>query len=412
MANDVTLQRPKVMNRRTFLGTISASGIALGLSLPILGLRQAYGQSLPTAIRTRTVFNSSDLAQALAVAQPGDQILLSNGIYSGNFSLQRAGTLQAPIVIRSATPLGAAIRGNFALTAAHGWLYGLTFTEGSGPVTVAGPNCVVSHCKFVRGLTSSDGTNLFVTGVDVEVSYCEFDRLYTQGVGVSPSRGARRTRILNNYFHDNNAGTNPNCPLYIGSSPADEGIDAYCIVEGNLFLRAPQRYQETLLIKSSSNIIRYNTLLDCFGGAIFNRAGHRNQYVANYMQDGTGKGGGMCIFDRDNRVVGNVFSGANVRLEIFAGNRGPDDSIGSPPRLHPAAWNSFLVGNSGPLMIGRAYSNANPAMTVGARGTIVEAHRGAITYGRAEATVIRAYASIAVPAAAPLTTSRVGPGAA
>ncbi len=64
--------------------------------------------ALPNAV---SVNDAASLSSALNAAQAGDVITLSNGTYSGQFSIQASGTAQNPVVIRGASADGAIIDG-------------------------------------------------------------------------------------------------------------------------------------------------------------------------------------------------------------------------------------------------------------------------------------------------------------
>lgn len=402
---------PAVLSRRAALRRLSVFG--LGILLPYVPAppRLLQARTLPSAIRVRPVYNVSEFASALATANPGDHIVLSPGVYAGNFTLDRAGTAQAPIVIRAAQPLTADLRGTIALNSAYGWLYHLRFLEGGGQINLRGTGCVLSRCMILGGTRGNGATNVFITGQDIEVSYCEFARLYAQGIGVSPAKGARRARLLRNYFHDNINNGQANCSLYVGASPADELIAAGCTIENNLFVNTPHRYGETLLIKSARNAVRFNTVLDCKASGIFNRAGDTNIYEGNWVEDNTGGGGSLVVFDKGCQLRGNKVIGKWSYLDIFAGNRAPDAQMGSQRASYPAAWGTLMVGNIGAVRVGRYYSSANPAMTVPASNTVIEAQQGSITYNRQQGTIVRTTATSSFPQAVRLNPNLVGPRA-
>jgi hypothetical protein len=60
----------------------------------------------PVTPRSRLVSNTTDLAQALGTAQPGDVITLADGLYTGAWSIYASGTPQNPIVIRGTSQAG------------------------------------------------------------------------------------------------------------------------------------------------------------------------------------------------------------------------------------------------------------------------------------------------------------------
>ena len=67
-----------------------AAALLAGLALP----------SAHAAQRTVNVATAAQLTQALQNAQPGDLILLADGVYSGRFTLALSGTASAPITVR------------------------------------------------------------------------------------------------------------------------------------------------------------------------------------------------------------------------------------------------------------------------------------------------------------------------
>lgn len=99
-----------------------AFGVALGATTLIVA-PIAHADEKPVA-------TSADLVAAIASAQPGDAIVLAAGTYDlGNVSCSTSGTADAPIVVRSATPLGALIRFSgvegFKVSGAHWHFEGL-----------------------------------------------------------------------------------------------------------------------------------------------------------------------------------------------------------------------------------------------------------------------------------------------
>jgi len=367
---------------------------------------------LPTPLRTIDVANATQLANALSNARPGDHIVLANGTYTGNFTLTVPGTAANPIVVRAANKLGAVVSGGFRIRADHQILWGLVFGNNSGIQTWTGNSCKVLRCKFDGGIQSNDASTIELRGADCEIARCEFANHRSRAITVDVNGGARRALIRYNWFHDVvDNGSNFNAAIRIGESSLDENTTASCIVEYNLFERYDARYGETVALKSCDNTVRFNTLIDCRISAIQSRVGHRNAINANLVKDQTGAAGGIRVMDRDNVLLGNVLIGSGMRLEIFAGNRGPDerDNDYSPPAYYPAAWNTILAGNRGNVLVGAYYGSATPPMTVNAKNTIIEAHSGTITYARHENTTVRPSTNREIPQAVELRPNDVGP---
>ena len=72
---------------------------------------RAIPRTDPATPRLVAVQNSTTLRSALTAAQPGDVILLANGIYAGPFAMAASGTATQPIVIRGASADGVVIDG-------------------------------------------------------------------------------------------------------------------------------------------------------------------------------------------------------------------------------------------------------------------------------------------------------------
>jgi hypothetical protein len=92
---------------------------------------------------------------------------------------------------------------------------------------------------------------------------------------------------------------------------------------------------EIISVKSSDNIIRYNTLRNSFGGIVA-RHGHRNSFYGNFIiGDGKKAGmGGFRIYGNDHKIYNNYMEGLTDRgIELDGGSHdgGPDG--GSNPTV-------------------------------------------------------------------------------
>jgi hypothetical protein len=87
------------------------------------------------------------------------------------------------------------------------------------------------------------------------------------------------------------------------------------VIERNLFVRCTGE-NEMLSIKSGSNLIRDNTLLDSPGAQLTLRHGNENSVRRNYLR-GTD---GIRIFGDRNRVSENYFEGNTVAIQIGNGD--------------------------------------------------------------------------------------------
>ncbi|WP_214628404.1 S-layer homology domain-containing protein [Paenibacillus agaridevorans] len=87
---------------------------------------------------------------------------------------------------------------------------------------------------------------------------------------------------------------------------------------------------EIISVKSSDNIIRYNTIRNSYGGIVA-RHGHRNSFYGNYLiGDGETPGlSGFRIYGNDHKIYNNYMEGLTdrvIRLDGGTHDAGPDGS--------------------------------------------------------------------------------------
>ena len=141
------------LDRRGFGSLAAAVGVACSAPWPA----GAATDDPPVARRTLAVRSSIAFASALASAQPGDHIVLAAGTWSGNWTLARNGTLQQPIVIRSATKLGATMTGTITLAGQFTGVHSLRFSGNSLGVQIGNHDTFVLRCWFLgpRGVRAT-----------------------------------------------------------------------------------------------------------------------------------------------------------------------------------------------------------------------------------------------------------------
>lgn len=162
-------------------------------------------------------------------------------------------------------------------------------------VTVEGPHSGhnrVDHNLFARKVNR--GSPLFIRGDDAALVCSQHDR------------------IDHNHFRDVVYASRENGHETIrtgGNDLGASGKSSFTIIEDNLLERCSGE-DECLSLKSSDNVVRRNTLLDC-RGAICMRLGNRNVAEENIIiatVDGPGFGG-IKLFGFGHRVTGNWFAG-------------------------------------------------------------------------------------------------------
>jgi hypothetical protein len=130
--------------------------------------------------------DATQLAKALAAALPGDRIILTASSYSGNFSVTRAGTATAPIIVQAVTTLSATISGTFAVKAADVTLSGLAVKRG---IILQGNRARASRCK-VEASGSTPAVEI-ASGTDVAVEFCDLSKFTGRGIQITDAASKR-----------------------------------------------------------------------------------------------------------------------------------------------------------------------------------------------------------------------------
>ena len=174
----------------------------------------------------------------------------------------------------------------------------------------------------------------------------------------TPGNVSQYNRIDHNHFHEvNNTGGNNWETLRIGRSWQGP-TKGFNVIEHNLLVRATGD-PETISLKSSDNIVRYNTMLST-NGEICSRHGNRNQIYGNYILGGTR---GMRIYGADHRIYNNYVAASSIGIWIESGASSETDEPGKEHYQVYRAWvfNNTVVGQ--PIRVG----GGKPFQPVGCR---------------------------------------------
>jgi poly(beta-D-mannuronate) lyase len=312
--------------------------------------------------RTLSIGDSGALASALAGARPGDCLMLADGQFVFP-AIGAHGTAEAPILVRAAHRGQAVVSsGSIALRgAAYVTLDGLDFTS-SGNISFHD----VDHCRLTRSRIHPDERR-DVDWVDIEgrshhvrIDHDDFGPKKVMGnmlmLGGTGGQVVQYNQIDHNYFHDiQYGGGNGWETIRMGLSflAPSKGFNT---IELNLF-RATAGDPETISIKSSDNVLRYNTLRFNPGELVL-RHGNRNQVYGNYiLGEGNAKAGGIRVCGADHRIYNNyvadVKSGAAIFLE-----GGDGDGTDVPGKQHYRVYRTQVVNNTvvgGRIQIGGAH---------------------------------------------------------
>jgi hypothetical protein len=150
----------------------------------------------------------------------------------------------------------------------------------------------VDHNLF--GRKANGGSPVFVRGDDTTLTPSQHDR------------------VDHNYFRDVIYADDSNGHETIRTGSNDmgaSGLSTFTIIEHNLLERCSGE-QEIVSLKSSDNIVRHNTFVNC-RGSISLRLGNRNEVSGNFMLNPNGDPGcgGVKIYGFDHRVFNNYFLG-------------------------------------------------------------------------------------------------------
>lgn len=343
---------------------------------------------LPTAQRTVNVSTNSQLTLALSDAQPGDHIVLANGSYS-SFNMTKSGTQAKPIVIRAANILGASLPSGFNIIANDIICYGLS-SSGYTAVGFEGSAARTRfwRCRWING-SSRFAIRLF-NAPDFDAAYCEVAQWaqsggMSAGFAFSIGHGAVRPVWRYSMFRDTTSGGDQNAgeALHYSFGTGDR-------VGGGMVYRCkfknwnrPEE-EELISVKCSGNVFRQLSVENCGPQAINNRFGGNNLYDAIWTRNSGGIGVHDGCANRwgRNRVLGcrvdNPPSG-RWGIMVRAGQYPPCTLVpspGVPDGSNAAAGECIVSGCTGPIIVGRTYSNSvQPA-----RGTRIRQHSGTISF--------------------------------
>ncbi len=337
------------------LGTaaIAVAAIPVALAWP--------GIAAITPAATQLVSSISALQSALSSASPGDVIQLADGSYStsSDISISRSGTASAPIVVRAQHVGGATITGSGGFTIGASTSYvtlsGFTLTGSQGLSIPVG----ATHIQVTRNTFQMAGSVQYwvtVAGDDAQIDHNTFQHKSTIGnfievVGPGSSGMAQNTWIHHNYFLDQSyTGANGGESIRVGLSGRQHSA-AHALVEYNLFERCDGDL-EVISVKSTSDIIRYNTLRNS-KGTITLRHGWNNTVEGNYL---LGNSTGIRMFGNNHVVINNVVENSTGQaLEIGGGEVRDDTTSGTD---HEAvdhalvAFNTFVNDQASPIQMG------------------------------------------------------------
>jgi poly(beta-D-mannuronate) lyase len=294
-------------------------------------------------------------------AAAGEVIQLADGSYStsSTISISRSGTASAPIVVEAQHAGGATITGSggFSIGSSVSYvtLEGFKLTGSQGLSIPVG----ATHIQVTRNTFEMAGSVqywLTVGGDDAQIDHNTFQHKSTIGnfievVGPGSSGMAQNTWIHHNYLLDQSyTGSNGGESIRVGLSGRQHSA-AHAIVEYNLFEQCNGDL-EVISVKSTDDIIRYNTLRNSHG-TITLRHGWGSLVEGNYL---LGNSTGIRMFGNNHTIINNVIENSSGQaLEIGGGEVRDDTTSGTD---HEAAYhdvvafNTFVNDQPSPIQMG------------------------------------------------------------
>lgn len=338
----------------------------------------------------------SDLQSAAKNAQPGDVLILPEGVFHDTpLAFHAEGTAEKPVVLKSANPGQTVFTGNSQLSFSGRFLRieGLVFRN-PGPDSEkviefrTDSRTPASHCLLVDCLIQAE-TDLpekareskwcSLYGTANVVERCGFLGktspgttlvvwLVGEGTGLHTIRGC--------YFGPRpKLGKNGGETIRLGDS-ATSGQNAGCLVSGNLFDRCNGE-AEIISNKSCGNRILGNTFWDC-EGALTLRHGHRAEVRGNLFQGhDLPRTGGIRIIGEDHLVTQNTLlhlGGEGTRSALTFMNGIPNTpSNGYQQVKRVLVENNLIIACKVPLTIGMAHDKSCtlPPTGVILRGNVI-----------------------------------------
>lgn len=338
---------------------------------------QTAGFALPAFVASLEA-----LQEQIDHAQPGDTIILRDGVYTVErpITITAVGTEERPIVIRAQTVGGVELTGPQGIDirrgVAHIVLSGFKFTNAAGRnhIRVGASHIRITRCTFV---CPGRGAYLVVSGDDIQIDHNEFRDKHRWGnmISITGENGivAQRVWIHRNFFYNFSRSTEPGETndlevIRYGLSHLSMS-NGYGIIEHNLFVRCVGE-NELISNKSGRNTYRYNTFLDSRGSELSLRHGNEVRAYRNYFRNTAG----IRIFGDRHDVFENFLENNSIGVHI--GNGGAEVADGAPMTSHDrpddvVIRNNILINNNRQYFMARRNNGLGAPRTTFAENIIV-----------------------------------------
>ena len=260
-----------------------------------------------------------ELKAAIQVAKKGDIIILADNTYSN------AGTINistSNITVAAATAGGVIFNGNSkcTITGNNTTFSGFQFVNGSigdneAVIEIKGNYNIITQCNF-SNIVSKNYIHFLEGSHHNELTYCNIEEkpaTMNAGPGIQITTSAtvvNHTKISHCTFlnFDGDGGDFGNEPIRIGLGIEQNNTSA-AVVEYCYFENLGKGDSETISIKSTSNVIRYNTFNKNQQAQLVLRTGNKTSAYGNFFINSGGirvkEGGNHMIYNNYFEGVGN-----------------------------------------------------------------------------------------------------------
>lgn len=288
-----------------------------------------------------TISNEGQLVTAIALANPGDTLVVQDGTYQDwRIKFNSSGTKTDPVTLKAQTPGGVKLSGQvrFEITGQYLVVAGFLFDDAIGTKHNSivefrkAQHCRLTNCAFVR---CGDPQSTFTRTINLaygsrfnRVDHCFMTGTLSMGMGVTirdsaAGQGNTDNRFDHNYFKDiKRLSSNGQEPIQLGQNQTAYGdVSIHAVVEYNLFENASGD-SEIISNKSADNIIRYNTMRDSKAGICL-RGGRNTVVEGNYCF----RTRGIRVFGSGHRVVNNYLQETEYGISLDAGQYRDGDFV-------------------------------------------------------------------------------------
>ncbi|HTN22212.1 MAG TPA: chondroitinase-B domain-containing protein [Pelobium sp.] len=341
----------------------------------LLSLLLVFTFNLALKAETVIVNTPKELKSAVAIAKPGDTILLGNKEWKDAImQVNGKGTAAKPIVIMPQNKTSVLITGQSALNIGGEYLIikGFHFKNGFSPkedvITYRinndnlANNCRVTECvieDFSQPERFHSDSWVVFWGKNNRLDHCTFVNKLNAGPTVIAELNDERSQqnhhsIDHNYFKGRERfGSNGGETIRIGVSRYSLTASKTQIVN-NYFERCNGEV-EIVSIKSGENNVSFNTFFECEGGLVL-RHGSKNVLQGNlFLGNDKPFTGGIRVINPGHHVFNNVFKdlkGKGFRSPLSVLNGVPNSLINRYYQVKDATINNNTFINSTPVLFG------------------------------------------------------------